>query len=291
MFIDAEEIENNLWACGKLPGQMKDEDMDTKEQREEDEQDKSEMHILIVHDKHENPSISNPQHFNDWEANFCINFVGDFQGFSDGKGDQELEKQNCHSSENEKDQIIFEETSLDNSDFVQEFGYDQSNEEHAIVLSHQIAQNFIINDNDYEYIYSFSLYLELFQADDSKFIDRYDISLKVSNCVCYDKITASRFNENQTIHMQPFFHEFHEMKFFGIEVLKSLNNQPIYDKYKYYEEHISTSTHMEFYNSDLLYDNFEIKFQESNKEDILTSHGSPYRITVEEHILLPFILK
>jgi hypothetical protein len=91
MFIDAEEIENNLWACGKLPGQMKDEDMDTKEQREEDEQDKSDMHILIVHDKHENPSISNPQHFNDWEADFCINFVGDFQGFSDGEGDQELE--------------------------------------------------------------------------------------------------------------------------------------------------------------------------------------------------------
>jgi hypothetical protein len=180
---------------------------------------------------------------------------------------------------------------LDNSDFVQEFGYDQSNEEHAIVLSHQIAQNFIINDNDYENIYSCSLELELFQVDDSKFIDRSDISSNVSNCVCYDQIVASRFNENQAIHMQPFFHEFHEMKIFEIEVLKSLNNQPVYDKYQYYEEHISTSAHMEFYNSDLLYDNFEIKFQESNKEDILASQGSPYRITVEEDILLPFILK
>jgi hypothetical protein len=31
MFIDVEEIENNLWACGKLPGQTKDEDLNAKE--------------------------------------------------------------------------------------------------------------------------------------------------------------------------------------------------------------------------------------------------------------------
>jgi len=130
-----------------------------------------------------------------------------------------LEEQICHSSEEEEDHIIFGETSLDNSDFFQEFGYDHSNEEHTIVLSHQISQNFIINDNDYENMYSCSLELEFFQADDNKFIDISDNSSNVSNCVCYDKIVSSRFNENQAIHMQPFFHEFHEICFFEIEVL------------------------------------------------------------------------
>jgi len=29
MYIDAEEIENNIWACGKLPNQIKDQDSNT----------------------------------------------------------------------------------------------------------------------------------------------------------------------------------------------------------------------------------------------------------------------
>jgi hypothetical protein len=49
MFTDVEEIENNLWACGKLLNQIKNEDMDTEEQREEDEQDKSDMYISLIH--------------------------------------------------------------------------------------------------------------------------------------------------------------------------------------------------------------------------------------------------
>jgi hypothetical protein len=37
MFIDVEEIENNLWACGMLPDQIK-EDLNAEEKKEEDEQ-------------------------------------------------------------------------------------------------------------------------------------------------------------------------------------------------------------------------------------------------------------
>ena len=36
MFIDVEEIENNLWACGMLPNQI-EEDLNAKKQKEEDE--------------------------------------------------------------------------------------------------------------------------------------------------------------------------------------------------------------------------------------------------------------
>jgi hypothetical protein len=31
IFIDVEEIENNLWACGKLPSKKQNEDMDIEE--------------------------------------------------------------------------------------------------------------------------------------------------------------------------------------------------------------------------------------------------------------------
>jgi hypothetical protein len=40
MFTNVEEIENNLWDCGKLPSQIKDEDMKIEEKREEYEQEK-----------------------------------------------------------------------------------------------------------------------------------------------------------------------------------------------------------------------------------------------------------
>jgi len=67
MFIDVGEIENNLWACKKLPGQIKDENLDTKEKIEEDEHDVSNMHISIIHvaEKQEESSIPNKKHAND----------------------------------------------------------------------------------------------------------------------------------------------------------------------------------------------------------------------------------
>jgi hypothetical protein len=103
MYIDAEEIENNLWACGKLPGQMKNEDMDTEEQREEEEQDKSDIYSSLLHiaDQQEKSFIPNQQHFNDWEDDFCINFVGGFQGFTDEEIELDLNEQREGNNKNE----------------------------------------------------------------------------------------------------------------------------------------------------------------------------------------------
>jgi hypothetical protein len=70
------------------------------------------------------------------------------------------------------------------------------------------------------------------------------------------EIVVSSFYEDQVVHMQPSFHEYHETKVSEFEVLRILNNQPRYDEYQDDEEQISTSTHMEFYSSEPVYENY-----------------------------------
>jgi hypothetical protein len=71
------------------------------------------------------------------------------------------------------------------------------------------------------------------------------------------KFIVSSFYKDQAIHMKPSFHEYHETKVFEFEVLRSLNNHPIYDEYQDDEEQIYTSTHMEFYSTKPVYDNYK----------------------------------
>jgi hypothetical protein len=99
MFTDVEEIENNLWACGKLLGQIKDENLDTEEQREEDEQNKSDMYTSLIHiveKQKESLNILNQQYDNEWENDFCINFLSNFHNGKNEFSDDESEQDSCY---------------------------------------------------------------------------------------------------------------------------------------------------------------------------------------------------
>jgi hypothetical protein len=61
--------------------------------------------LLHIVDEQDKSFISNQQYFNDWEDDFCMNFVGDFQGFTEEEGDQELEQQKYYNIENEEENL------------------------------------------------------------------------------------------------------------------------------------------------------------------------------------------
>jgi hypothetical protein len=83
MFIDVEEIENNLWACGMLPDQI-EEDLNAEEQKEEDEHEELDLHI------------SDQQQVNDCETDFCINFLNDFHSEENEFTNYESEQESCY---------------------------------------------------------------------------------------------------------------------------------------------------------------------------------------------------
>jgi len=116
-----------------------------------------------------------------------------------------------------------------------------------------------------ECVFGFSLKLEFFQAYDRKVIDGLDIISNVYNSFFYDEIDVSRFYDDQVVHIQPSFHEYHETKVSEFEFLRILNNNPRYDEYQDDEDQISTSTHMKFCSTEPIYESCGMELEEDKE--------------------------
>jgi len=81
--LDDEEIENNLCDCGMLPNQI-EEDLNAENKKEEDEHEELDM------------QISDQQHVNHCETDFCINLLSDLYIEKNEFTNYEYEQESCY---------------------------------------------------------------------------------------------------------------------------------------------------------------------------------------------------